>query len=66
LLDVGLGVLRTTPGAANHFGVVSMRLERLRLEIDAAAGISMPPRLFATKYWSLWFDQYGNVAFRRN
>ena len=66
LLAIGLSVLRSTPGAANQFGVVTMLPEQLRLEIDTAAASAMPPRLFATRLWRLWFDQHGKVALRKN
>ncbi len=65
MLEVGLGVVRSTPDAASQFGVAAMLLSQIKFEIDEAADASMPPRLFATKYWSQWFDQFGNIAFRR-
>jgi hypothetical protein len=63
---IGLSVLRLTPGAADHFGVVSMLLGQLRDRINNAASASMPPRLFATRNWPLWFNQYGTAAIRKH
>jgi hypothetical protein len=62
---LGLGVLRSSPGAANQFGVVTMLLEQLRDRINTSASASMPPRLFATRNWTAWFDQYGTAAIRK-
>jgi hypothetical protein len=57
--------VRSARHATQLFGVVHTLLERLEKEINSAASATMPPRLFATRYWSNWFDKYGNVDFRR-
>ena len=41
-----------------------MLLTQLEREIDTAVAAAMPPRLFAARYWSHWFDKYGNIDFR--
>jgi hypothetical protein len=65
LLEVGVTAVRSARQAAQLFGVVHVLLARLEGKINRAASATMPPRLFATRYWCHWFDQYGNVSFRR-
>jgi hypothetical protein len=64
-LEVGVTTVRAARGVTQLFGVVHILLERLEKEIDLAASAAMPSRMFATRYWCHWFDQYGIVSFRR-
>ena len=65
MLGVGVTAVRSARHAAHLYGVVHMLLERLEKEINTAASATMPPRMFATRYWNHWFDKHGNVDFRR-
>jgi hypothetical protein len=64
-LEIGVTTVRAARGVTQLFGVVHILLERLEKEINLAASAAMPPRMFATRYWCHWFDQYGIVSFRR-
>ena len=63
LLVLGLDVVRTSPGLGAQFAVAAMLLSRLGCDSKEAAAALILPRLFSTRYWDTWFNQFGIVDF---